>query len=108
MTINPVLSRSVTALVLVLGFLPLVLAHGGGHDEGSMDSMSSGHDNQSHEADKPRDESEYPLSYFSHPDHVSAIYTHIALMTLGWVFILPVGKLESLHSPASTSLTFPS
>lgn len=100
MAVKSTPSPSATALVLLLGFLPLILAHGGGgHDDAQTDgamSMSGSHGNQTHDADQPKDESEYPPSYFSHPDHASAIYTHIALMTLGWVFILPVAVMLSL------------
>ena len=55
----------------------------------------------SHASDKPKDASEYPDTYFSHPDHVSVIYAHIALMVLSWVFVLPVGKLKPTR-PAAT------
>lgn len=33
-------------------------------------------------------------SYFSLSDHVGLLYIHIALMTVAWVVILPVGKLS--------------
>lgn len=71
---------------LVLGLLPVVIAHGehGGHDEITPDEL--------------KDSSEYPQTYFAHTDHVGVIYTHIALMTLAWVFILPVGKFNLLDS----------
>lgn len=67
---------------LVLGLLPLAIAHGG-------DSHGEVHD-----MDMPKDDSEYPESYFSHPSHVGVIYAHIALMTLAWVFALPVGRFQ--------------
>ncbi|KAI5460251.1 hypothetical protein BGZ63DRAFT_386828 [Mariannaea sp. PMI_226] len=99
MAVDQVLSRSATALILLISLLPLVVAHGGsGRDDSmSMDmSGGGGHSNQSHQVDTPKDESEYPPSYFSHPDHVGAIYAHIALMTLAWVFILPIAVMLSL------------
>lgn len=36
---------------------------------------------------------EGPTSYFSYGQHSSTILAHIALMTLGWCFVLPAGKL---------------
>ncbi|CAG9956121.1 unnamed protein product [Clonostachys rosea f. rosea IK726] len=79
----PLVSR--TALVLaVAAALPLVLAHGGDGGHGM-------HGNGSMEADMPKDESEYPPTYFAHPEHRGLIVGHIALMTIGWVLILPVG-----------------
>lgn len=50
------------------------------------------------DADKPLPEDQYPPTYFAHPDHKVAIYGHIALMVLGWVFALPAGKpVETLR-----------
>ncbi|KAH8657264.1 hypothetical protein BGZ61DRAFT_371541 [Ilyonectria robusta] len=70
---------------LVLGLLPVVFAHGGGGEHGEI-----------HEADKPKDDSEYPPTYFAHLDHVGVIYTHIALMVIAWVFVLPVAVMLAL------------
>ena len=70
------------ASTLVLSLLPVVLAHGGGKEHVEVHT------------DEPKDNSEYPPTYFAHPDHVGVIYAHIALMTLAWVFVLPVGKFQ--------------
>ena len=78
-------------LIILLGSLPLVLAKGGSHDEGQM----NGHETEHPGLDKPDDDSQYPPTYFSYPEHVGMIYAHIALMTLAWAFILPVGKLRA-------------
>jgi hypothetical protein len=32
-----------------------------------------------------------PMSYFAYGKHSSSIIAHIALMVLGWCFVLPVG-----------------
>ncbi|KAL2172303.1 hypothetical protein VTG60DRAFT_6681 [Thermothelomyces hinnuleus] len=48
------------------------------------------------DADKPLPEDQYPPTYFAHPDHKVAIYGHIALMVLGWVFALPAAVMLSL------------
>lgn len=36
--------------------------------------------------------SEGPMSYFAYGKHSSTILAHIALMSLGWCFVLPAGK----------------
>lgn len=66
----------------VLGLVPAVLAHG---DDMKMEKG---------EADKPRPADEYPPTYFAHPEHQTAIYAHIGLMVLGWVFVLPIGEMD--------------
>ena len=33
-----------------------------------------------------------PMSYFAYGKHSSTIMAHIALMTIAWCFLLPVGK----------------
>ncbi|KAF7544255.1 hypothetical protein G7Z17_g10099 [Cylindrodendrum hubeiense] len=92
MALNSALSRTTGALIIALAFLPLILAHGSGHDEGEM----ANHGGEHHEADKPKVDPEYPPTYFSHADHVGTIYAHIAIMTLAWVFVLPVAVMLSL------------
>jgi hypothetical protein len=81
------------AALLIL--VPFVLAHG---DDGDMDmgmEMSQGN-----EVSQP-DEVDYPPTYFTHPEHRGTIYAHIALMAVGWVFILPVGEFPNAKSPES-------
>ncbi len=59
--------------------------------------------NSSHEHDTVQDEElvksevDYPLTYFGHSEHVAVIYSHIALMVLAWVFVLPVGKCQTFQ-----------
>ena len=79
---------SVLAGVAVLGLVPAALAHGG-DDDMNMD-MGMGADTP---ADQPLPEGEYPPTYFALGEHTAAIYGHIGLMVIAWVFMLPVGKL---------------
>ncbi|KAK1830542.1 hypothetical protein QBC39DRAFT_353831 [Podospora conica] len=72
------------ASAAVLGLIPAALAHG---DDMNMEAG---------EADKPRPAAEYPPTYFAHPEHQTVIYAHIALMVLGWVFVLPIAVMFSL------------
>lgn len=74
--------------VALLGLVPAALAHGDDHGDMDMDMGGSA-------ASEPQPESEYPPTYFSHPEYTGAIMTHIALMVIGWVFVLPVGKFGS-------------
>ncbi|KFY33436.1 hypothetical protein V494_07650 [Pseudogymnoascus sp. VKM F-4513 (FW-928)] len=39
---------------------------------------------------------EIPPSYFRHPEHAHLILAHIALMTIGWVFVLPIAVMLSI------------
>ncbi len=83
------------ALAAIVAALPTVLAHGGHDDGGAMDidmggkkdvSMGSSEDALNPESDP------LTLSYFAYPEHAAAIYAHIALMVLGWVVVLPIGR----------------
>lgn len=80
------------ALVAVLGALPSVLAHGDDHEGGMDMDMDMG---SASNADAPPEigpEPESMATYFSFPDHKTTIYAHIALMIVGWVFVLPLGE----------------
>lgn len=84
------------ATAAVLGaLLPTVLAHG---DEGmSTEGAMEGAMNMS--AQQPgNDTQDYPPSYFSHPEHRGTLVAHVALMVLGWVFVLPLGESWSIES----------
>ncbi|KAK4240750.1 hypothetical protein C8A03DRAFT_31138 [Achaetomium macrosporum] len=82
----------VVASAAVLGLVPVALAHGDehGHGDGGMGGMKMT------DADKPLPEDQYPPTYFAHPDHRAAVYGHIALMVLAWVFALPAAVMLSL------------
>ncbi|KAI0503328.1 hypothetical protein F5B22DRAFT_662122 [Xylaria bambusicola] len=79
------------ALLAITGALPTVFAHGGDEDAMNMD----GHDGTGGEDPKPEPDS-YPPTYFAHPEHVSAIYAHIGIMVIGWVFVLPTAVMLSI------------
>ncbi len=64
------------------------LAHG---DDGADMSMGAAGNGNAGPGPKP-DETAYPPAYFGLPEHSGLMYAHIALMTLAWVFMLPVGK----------------
>ncbi|KAI0404059.1 hypothetical protein F4802DRAFT_262982 [Xylaria palmicola] len=86
------------ALLAIASALPAVFAHGG-DQEGAMD-MGDGDDMGGHggiagEDPKP-DPDSYPPTYFAHPEHVTAIYAHIGIMVIGWVFLLPTAVMLSI------------
>lgn len=78
-------SRLAGIAVLGLSFaLPVIAANGRRHGgEMEMD-------------DAPPDDTEYPPTYFAHPEHRQLMLAHIALMTLAWVIFLPVAVFLSL------------
>ncbi|KAK5625503.1 hypothetical protein RRF57_001219 [Xylaria bambusicola] len=84
------------ALLAITGALPTVFAHGSDENAINMDHTDNmdGHDGMGGEDPKP-DPDSYPPTYFAHPEHVSAIYAHIGIMVIGWVFVLPTG----MHCP---------
>jgi hypothetical protein len=82
---------SVLASVAVLGLVPAALAHG---DEDMNMDMAMGANST---ADQPLPEDQYPPTYFALGEHTAAIYGHIGLMVIAWVFMLPVGKLLPRH-----------
>ncbi|RDW85428.1 hypothetical protein BP5796_03753 [Coleophoma crateriformis] len=50
-----------------------------------------------------------PKSYMRHPEHVTLILAHIVLMTVGWVFCLPVAVVFSVarsHLTVAAQLVF--
>lgn len=93
------LTRAAYAAILLASF---AIAHG---DDESMD-MDMGMSMDMHATASVASptpsvsqaaQSEGPMSYFAYGKHSSAILAHIALMILGWCFVLPAGKpLSSL------------
>lgn len=86
----PRVSRGVATLagVALLGLLPLAVAHGGHDEDMDMDmnmnppAVPAGSDSAG--AD--------PVTYFRYGGHSALMFAHILLMTVGWVFVLPVGE----------------
>lgn len=97
-TRRALLSSSLLVGAAVLALAPTaVLAHG---DEGMDMSMpmtkAPASSNMTSVKVKP--------TYFSHPEHRSELYIHIAVMTLGWVFLLPIAVMLSLARSRYTLL----
>ena len=78
---------SLLAAAAVLSLVPAVAAHGG-PPEGGESGMNM--DMKDEKLDS------YPNTYFSHPEHQGVMYAHVALMSLAWVVMLPVGEYQAL------------
>ena len=66
---------------ITLELLPFAVAHG-----------EHGEEDVSAPPDAPAAPVELSPNYFRHPEHVKAMLAHIALMSISWAFILPIGK----------------
>ena len=89
------------AILSLLVFLPFVLAHG--HDSPGSEEASVGAPSTlltSINTTNPK----IP-SYFAHPQHVVLIIAHIALMTVAWFFILPIGQPTASNNENGFGLT---
>jgi hypothetical protein len=67
-----------------LFLLPAALAHSPGEGP-QRDSHGGGHKGHTKSAD----------TYFALSEHASVMYAHIAVMTIAWVMVLPVGMLNA-------------
>lgn len=88
---TPVLPVAAATLACAL-FLPAVLAHGD-DDAMNMDADMAMAMPVAANDSRPSLHDMLP-SYVHHPEHRGTLLMHIALMTLAWVFVLPIGKLE--------------
>lgn len=93
---KPALAAAVVGLLL-----PMALAHGG--DEGMNMTMDMAN-GLPVAIDQSAPEPEQPASYFRHPEQRSLLIAHIALMVLGWVFVLPIGKPEEEEEEANNRM----
>jgi hypothetical protein len=84
---------AIATATLLLGALPLVVAHGDEHAGATMDMGA-------HDAPKTQTQDQGPRSYWSLSEHAALMYWHIALEILAWVVVLPVGKWLGLCSEA--------
>lgn len=78
------LASAASTLVLGLVLLPAVLAHGDGADE-----------HEGHDGGDSKGDGSSPDTYFAHTEHAGVLVAHVALMTLAWVAVLPVGTRSS-------------
>lgn len=87
-----------SSALLLLAALPLVLAHGDEHEHSGMAmDMGSTHINMT-TAPTHAAASAVPNNYFRYPEFAGWMYVHIALMTIAWAIVLPIGKYLEGHS----------
>lgn len=93
---RPIVTRAALAAVFLVASLATALPHG---DDEHMDMDMDMHMNHGAEtssttpqptASAPATSS--PMSYFVYEKHSGTIMAHIALMIVGWCFILPAGE----------------
>ncbi len=89
---------ALTTAAVLLEVLPLVAAHGHQHQDASMDMKS--------EVPPPQvQDSETAQTYWRLSEHAAAMYWHIGLEVLAWIFILPVGVLTApFTAPISANM----
>lgn len=79
------------AEAVLLGFVSSAVAHG--HDEHGDMNMDMGGMSSSRPTIATASNSTMaePTSYFQLTEHTGLMFAHIVLMTIGWVFVLPIG-----------------
>jgi hypothetical protein len=86
---------------LFLASLATAIPHG---DDESMDmgmDMNAGTNAPQPTTTATQATNDGPMSYFAYSKHSSTIIAHIALMVLGWCFVLPVGKWLPCCAPSA-------
>lgn len=91
------LSKATPGLLLLL-FTLTASAHGdGGHSAADMDvDMTMMGVEQPLNATSSNSTLVAPVSYFRHTEYSYLILAHIVLMTIGWVFVLPMGVMFTI------------
>ncbi|KAB8293253.1 hypothetical protein EYC80_007585 [Monilinia laxa] len=79
---------------ILLGLAPLIAAHG--DDEPDMDMSMQMSSAATASASMNHTVEAESLSYFQHSEHGGLMVAHIVLMTIGWVFVLPICVMLSI------------
>ena len=80
----------ILAGAILLGFVSSAVAHG--HDENQDMNIEMGGMPKSRPTMPPANGTmAEPASYFQLTEHTGLMFAHILLMTIGWVFVLPIG-----------------
>lgn len=84
-------SSVILTAAVVLGYVASAVAHGSEPENINMDmgGMSMARPTIAAATNGTMAE---PASYFQLKEHTGLMFAHILLMTLGWVFVLPIGK----------------
>lgn len=92
------------AVVLLCQALPHAIAHGAVPSNDVYTNMNMSRAHHRHDdcaMARPmvmKDVEDFPdiPSYFLHPEHSGFMFAHIAVMTLAWVVVLPLGESPGL------------
>lgn len=87
-----IVSRAAFAAAFLLASLATALPHG---DDEAMDmdmGMSMTSTAPTATTTTAKTHTDAAMSYFAYSKHSGTIMAHIALMVLGWCFVLPAGK----------------
>lgn len=80
------------AVAALLGSLSLAAAHG--HGQESSPAMEMGMLSETRPIVPATNSSvTSPESYFQYGEHSTLIFCHIMLMSISWIFVLPIGRL---------------
>ena len=80
--------------LLLLGGVPLALAHGDESDKSGMGGMGPkmAHLTSSSSIAALNSSTVEQQSYFTYPSHGGLMLAHIGLMIVAWFFVLPIGE----------------
>ena len=81
-------SSQLPAALLLLASLPIVVTHTHGNDGSVMAALKSASTNTTLSATNTASLE----SYFAYSEHGGLMLAHIVLMTVAWVFVLPIGE----------------
>ena len=82
------------AALLLLGAVPLALAHGDESDESGMSGTGAkmAHLTSASLVAAWNSSKVEQQSYFTYPNHGGLMLAHIGLMIVAWFFVLPIGE----------------
>lgn len=76
---------------VLLGLVSIAVAHGDDEDMG----MNMGVPETTNPTVATSANTTAPSTYFNYGEHSGLMFTHILLMTIGWVFVLPIGEFTT-------------
>ena len=93
--------------LLLLGAVPLALAHGDESNESGMDGMGAemAHLTSASSVAALNSSTVDQQSYFTYQKHGGLMLAHIALMVVAWFFVLPIGEYIQILASSNCTLT---
>ena len=99
---------SILAALLLLGAVPLALAHGDESNESGMGGMGAemAHLASASSVAALNSSTVEQQSYFTYQRYGGLMLAHIALMIVAWFFVLPIGEYFQILACFNCLLTF--